>query len=85
MIKNDKQECIPVGCVPSAAVAVVGEGGDCLGGVFLPGGGVCPGRSAVLLGGGGGLPQCMLGYTPPVNRLTDACENITLPQLRSIR
>ena len=31
------QECIPVGCVPPAAVAV-----------------------------GGGLPQCMLGYTPLV-------------------
>ena len=25
--------------------------------------------------------QCMLGYHPPVNRITDACENITLPQL----
>ena len=27
-----KQECIPVGCVPSAAVAVSGVGGVCLGG-----------------------------------------------------
>ena len=35
---HTKQECIPVGCVPSAAVAVCW--------------------------GGGGLPQCMLGYTP---------------------
>ena len=27
--------------------------------------------------------QCMLGYHPrPVDRITDACENITLPQLR---
>ena len=25
-----KQECIPVGCVPSAAVAVSGGGGGCL-------------------------------------------------------
>ena len=32
-------------------------------------GGVCP--------GGGCLPD-----THPVNRMTDACENITLPQLR---
>ena len=32
-----EQECIPVGCVPPAAVAV----------------------------SQGGLPQCMLGYTPP--------------------
>ena len=48
---NRKQECIPVGCVLSAAVAA-GEGGWCLpergGGVYpgclrggLPGGGVC--------------------------------------------
>ena len=26
--------------------------------------------------------QCMLGYHPPVNRITDTCKNITLPQLR---
>ena len=48
-----KQECIPVGCVPSAAVAVsrevvsAGGRGVCLGGCLprgcLPGGGVCPG------------------------------------------
>ena len=39
-VNHDKiqQECIPVGCVPPAAVAVHGRGG---------------------------LPQCMLGYTPP--------------------
>ena len=74
-----KQECIPVGCVLSAAVAI------------------CR----------GGLPQCMLGYTPwawawtppwadtptplglgldtpnpTVNRMTDRCKNITFPQLR---
>ena len=30
---------------------------------------------------GGCLPQCILGYTPPLDRMTDACENITLPQL----
>ena len=29
---------------------------------------------------GGCLPQCMLGYTS-MNRMTNACENITLPQL----
>ena len=43
-----KQECIPVGCVPSTVVAA---------------------------GGGGCLPG---GIHPPVNRMTDACENITL-------
>ena len=58
------QECIPVGCVPSAAVAVGG------GGVV-----VCPGG----LPGGGCLPHSPL---PPVDRMTDACENITLLQLR---
>ena len=46
-----QQQCIPVGCVPSAAVAVCwGEGGVCPGGVCLGqvvssrvGVGVCPG------------------------------------------
>ena len=44
--ETKKQECIPLGCVPSAAVAV-------------PGRGVC-------------LP-------PPLDRITDTCKNITLP------
>ena len=45
--KYSKQECIPVGCVPSAVVAV------CWGG--LPGGGCLP-------GGGGYLPRgCLPG------------------------
>ena len=41
--------------------------------------GVCPGGAH-----GECLPQCMLGYTPPswTEWLTDACENIILPQLR---
>ena len=34
-----KQECISVGCIPSAAVAV-GGGGVCPGGLCLPGYGV---------------------------------------------
>ena len=45
-----KQECIPVGWVPSAAVAV----------------------------GGGALPMGMSAWG---DRMTEACENITLPQL----
>ena len=69
--------------------------GVCLLGRCLPRGGVCP---AVCPGGGcpggvcpwGGLPrgvstQCLLGdvcQTPPVNRITDRCKNITLPQRR---
>ena len=79
------QECIPVGCVPSATVAF--SGGVCLGGV-------CPGRCLPREGGvypGGVCPRCLprggclrggLEYTPPVNRMTDRCKNITFPQLR---
>ena len=79
-----EQECIPVECVPSAAVAFGGGGcmprgvvcpGGCLPrGSVCPGGDVWPGRSdwKCLTGGFvwprgvwlGGLPQCMLGYTP---------------------
>ena len=93
-----KQECIPAGCVPSTAVAVCWGGMSAWGvsaqgrvsprGVSVQGGlprGVCPGGclpGRCLPGGRGCLPQCMLGYTPPVNKITDACENITLPQLR---
>ena len=68
------------------------EGGVCPGGGCLlrrgclPGrgvsaqeGGVCPeGVSAQ----GGVCPEGCLSDTPPVDRMTDACENITLPQLR---
>ena len=63
-----KQECIPVGCVSSATVAVMG---GCLPG---GGGGCLPGR--VCLPGGG------VSDTPlPVNRITDRCKDITFPQL----
>ena len=86
-----KQECIPAWCVPSAAVVSVGgvsqhaldEGciqactgqGVCVQGVSAQEGvsdwgSVCPGRC---------LPQPLL---TSVNRMTDARENITLPQLR---
>ena len=58
-----KQECIPVGCVPSAPVTASWGGGVC------PGACLCRG---VLAG----------GVCPPVNRITDRCKNITLPQLR---
>ena len=65
-----RQECIPIGCLPSAAVAVSGRvssiGGClprviCLGEVYTPG------------------PR---GRHPdPVDRMTDTCESITFPQL----
>ena len=70
-----KQECIPAGCVPSAAVAVASWGGVtaqgrvCLGegwvGVCL----VCP----------EGVWQTSHLWT---EFLTHTCENITFPQLR---
>ena len=133
-----KQECIPVGCVPPAAVAIPGGGG-----LYTPLGADPPreqtppgsrhlqgwawrpplarspstypldvgletplARSPKLPPGcGSGNLQGMLGYHPPktsckacwdttcnacwdttpspfMNRITDDCENITLPQLR---
>ena len=60
-------------------------------GVYLHGGGYLPGGGCTCLGGvpawrgvylpgGGYLPEggCLVRYSPPVNRMTDACENITL-------
>ena len=56
-----QQECIPVGCVPSATVAV--SGGVCL----LPGG--CQLWTAVSALGGG-IPACTEADLPPVDRQT---------------
>ena len=84
--RNYQQLCIPVGCVLAACwpypvlsrggrylprgVSAQGEG--CLLGWGLPRGCVCV---------GGCLFHCMLGYTySPVNRITDRCKNITMPQ-----
>ena len=44
-----KQECIPVGCVPSAAVAI--SGGGCLPGGCLPRAGVSSRGGGICLGG----------------------------------
>ena len=52
-ITAEIQEYIPVGCVPSAAMAVGG------GGVFAP-----VHACWDMFGQGGCLSQCMLGYTP---------------------
>ena len=85
-----KQECIPVGCVPPArlpyaGVCFPGGGGGC--GVYLPGRGGClPGPGGVYLPGPGGVPAWSGGgvpgqvLPPPVDRMTHAYENITLPQ-----
>ena len=61
-----QQECIPVGCIPSAALSI-GRGG------CLPGGCVCSGGVYLSMHWAGGcLLQCMLGYTlPPVDRILD--------------
>ena len=80
LVTKLSQECIPVGCVPSAAVAVSGGRGVCPEG----GWGVCPGGGGVCPGGLSGWGGCLArGCTAslPVERMTDACENITFPQL----
>ena len=83
---HNKQECIPVGCVLSAAVTVRGVPAwgvpawgrcTCLGGV--PNGGGVPAWRGVPAQGG--VSKHALRLTPPVDRMTDACKNITLPQL----
>ena len=75
----NKQECIPVGCVPSATVAVCwGDGGCLLWGVSALGG-VCSGGvsawGGLLLGGGllqggggGGIPACTEADHPWTDR-----------------
>ena len=63
-----KQECIPVGCVPPAAVAVPGAGGGCLPVGCLP-------RQGVSARG-------VSARHHPVDRIAGTCKNITLPQLR---
>ena len=66
-----KQECIPVGCVPSTAVAVY-WGGGCLrgGGVCL--GGCLPAGVSACGPGRGVSARCLW-----TEFLTHACENIT--------
>ena len=61
--------CLPRGCLPGGRVSASGGGGVCLGGCLS--GGCLPKEY---------LPRCMLVYTLPVNRITDRCKNIILPQ-----
>ena len=78
----------PGGCLlwgVSAPRGVSALGGVCFGGCLLQGGllwGVsAPGVSApggVPAPGGCGIPVCTEADTPPVNRMTDRCKNITL-------
>ena len=53
-----------------------GGGGVCSRGVSAPGG-VCS-EGCLLLGGRCGIPACTEADTPPVNRMTNRCKNITL-------
>ena len=64
-----QQDCIPVGCVPPAHWRYLPA-------CSVPGGAWSGG--CLLLGGL--VSQHALRQTPPVNRITHACENITLPQ-----
>ena len=82
-----KQECIPVECILSAAVAV-SCGGVCLKCLpevsawgCLPGGCLLQWVSAQ----GGSAYQGVSTRHPLVNRITDRCKNITLPQLYTVK
>ena len=90
MIFIYEQECIPVGCVPSTAMAAGGGVDPSMhwaGGVFQHAlGRVCVSQHALGRGvcvspyalGRGCLLQCMLGYTSLWTEfLKHACENIT--------
>ena len=69
-----------------AGGGVPGQGGAYSWGVpglrgCLVWGGACSGGACSGVGEGGGIPACTEA-DPPVNRITHARENITLPQLR---
>ena len=73
------------GCLLRGAVCSGGcllPGGDCSGGPGL--GGLARGGGSAPRVGGGGIPACTEADTlpPPLDRITDACKNITLAQLR---
>ena len=69
---------------PGGCLLRGGGGGRLLGGCLLWGvsalGGVCSVGRCLLLGGV--VSHHALRQTPPVDRITDACKNITLAQLR---
>ena len=68
---NPKQECIPVGCIPPAAVAVPGGSPP----------GTPPDQAHPPGTRSPGSRHPLRSRHLPVDRITDACENITLPQL----
>ena len=84
-----EQECIPVGCVPSAAVAVSASGpggvslwsrGRCLP-LVLRGGVYTPPWTDIPPGQTPPLPSACWDTHPTVDRMADARENITFTQL----
>ena len=87
-----QQECIPVGCIPPAAVAI--RGGSPPGTPLeqipprtrhppFPADQAPPWDQAPPPRADTPTPPPGPGTSPPpVNRITDACKNITLPQLR---
>ena len=68
-------------CLPRGGVCwgVSVQGGVCPGGVSAGG---CLSRWGVSAQVGGVCPGGVSDTHTPVNRITDACESITLPQLR---
>ena len=74
VVTEKKQECIQVGRVPSAAVAISGGGVSDRGGCLPNGGWGCLPRREVCLRGcqpGGCLPRWCITSPSPVNRMTD--------------
>ena len=73
-------------CVGGVSGSALGGGGCLLGGgLSAPGGGggLSAPRGCLLQevsapGGVSGIPTCTEADTPPVDRITDACKNITL-------
>ena len=79
--------CLLLGGLPPGGVSALG--GVCSWGVSAPRGGclllggLLPSGGCLLLGGcllpgGSGIPACTEADTPPVNRMTNRCKNITL-------
>ena len=70
--------------MPSPGKGGSGPGGFLVPAVAWPWGVAGPRGGASLVWGECGIPACTEA-DPPVNRITDTCENITLPQLRCRR
>ena len=73
---------VPGGCLLLGGLLWgIGSGGCLLLGVPALGGSALGDRLGGVPALGGGIPACTEA-DPPFNRITDACKNITLPQLR---